>query len=885
MLVKSKLRKIISLSVVSSTTLISGSAILGVYSSSLNTNYNGGNNVSKDTSDTSTETFLDQQLSSLEIPSSYYSIDANQYYNSLNLSTLISDYSNSLRKETVANLINKIKEKNTTFSTSDLNKDILYFLKNIYNKLNGKVSLVIEKSDFSATDSTVSFEYLVKLTNNSSTTTSFNINNQSFYIPAGKSKTLEIKADNQNFYFGITKNYNNYYLNWNTNVTFKFDDQEYLFESFSFTNNDYSIAIQTSVNGITSSNSYKEISTQEAYFNNLSEDSLKTNIDSYLSSNLELSLSMLGYLTPIVADLNTNTNLNALLTKQSENIAKLVLKLLAIEETNANYNSYVKLFSDLLGSTDSLLTVIGNNNIAISNLIALLIDDPTISSDVIYTYIKNINGNLSDEQLVEQKESIKGLISFFVTSMGSSSTIDLNFVNKLIETVFNKSTTTLSLVSYLFTNSADDLINMLTTNESTKQTYQMYFKFVGLLVNDPTKLIFDQLLSSEGKQLLSDILNSMMGMNAVQGDNSNSLILSLVQQIVSPSNSNLNPSNLQTLLTDLVVPLLKFLSDGNNYTLNKTFNSISYNQEAKKVSYNYEIKFEFKNNFSFNINSVLNILPDSLKMGSTSVPKSILEYMLKQDNKAMQMTITSGDKIVFTFTGNNEQINLSPVSSNGSYIANFNIMYKLVMRFDMPGLFNSITSFYKTGTWHSIGNSIVNVLKDFLKYFLIRDYEFYGMISIKDSSTIISDYDPNVYFENNYFSWKQPESSFFTELKNNITSVDSNSYSLKLNNYNTWGQSSPKYETVTGSKPVISDEYQKTIQEKVMEYYSDITPIIKITPEVNSNMPIKFIGINLSSIQITLVKIQVWFPYSVIDKSDPSNLSFSNYFSVEINLS
>lgn len=885
MLIKNKLKKVISIGVISTTIFVSAFAVLGIYSSSLKTNYNFVvDNSSKEHVGSSKSAYLDSQISELETPSSYYSIDANQYYNSLNLSTLISNYSDELRSENVSNVVQTIKSSNQDFSTSNFYKDILYFFKNIYKKLNGKVSLIINKNEFSISGSSVSFDYIVEMVNTSNTNISFSIENNVFYIPFGKSKNLEIKTSNQGFYFGISKNYNNYYLNWNTDVTLTFDDKEYLLENFSFTKNDYSIAIQTYVKGISSSSNYQKISTTDSYFKNLTTDNLKTNIDSYLSSNLELSLNMLSYLTPIVSSINSNTTIYNLLSSQKDNLSKIILKLLGIEESNDNYDSYKNLFMDLLSSDDSLLTIVGNNGKSLANLIALLINDSSINSDVIYTYIKGINGNLSDKELEEQKSTIKGLISFFVTSMGTSSNIDLNFVNDLINMVFNKSTTTLSLISYIFNDKSDDLINMLTTNESTKLTYQMYFKLIALLVNDPSQLVLNELLSNDGKQLLSDIITSMMGSNTVQGDSSNSLILSLVQQIVSPSNGNLNSKNLSSLLSKLVVPLLSFLSNNDNYTLTKTFNSISYNQTKKTVSYNYSIQFEFKNNFSFNINSVLNVLPDTLKMGSTSIPTSMLEYMLKQNNTALQMTIGAGDKIIFTFNGDNEQINLSPTLNNGAYVANFNIMYHLVMRLDMPTLFNSITSFYKTGTWHSINNSIVKVLKDFLKYFLIRDYDFYGMISILDKNTTISNYDSNIYYKNNYFSWKQPESSFFSDLKNNITSEESNSYSLKLNNYNVLEQSKPIYETVTGSKPVINDSYLSTIETNIMDYNSDVAPIVKITPEVNSNMSVNFIGVNLSDIQITLVKVQVWFPYSVINTTDPNNLTFSNYFNVEINL-
>ncbi|MDE5949584.1 MAG: hypothetical protein K2G54_01785, partial [Malacoplasma sp.] len=546
-----------------------------------------------------------------------------------------------------------------------------------------------------------------------------------------------------------------------------------------------------------------------------------------------------------------------------------------IDQTNKDFNSYLKLFSDLIGSGKSLLEVIGNNNLALANLIALLINDSTISGEIIYTYINKINTSLTDEELLTQKNDMKGLISFFVNSQKTN--INVNFINRLIDNLFNRNTTTLSFLSYLFGYESKSLIDLFATTEESKSVYQLYFRFINLVVSNPSKLVITNLLSNEGRSIISDLLTLSMGFNVVQGDTTNSLILSIANQIISPNNTNLNPTNLINLLKDTIVPLLNFFSNKNNYLINQKFENFTF--KDNKVSYDYRILFEFKNSFTFNLNSMLEILPKTISLGNTSVPKEILNYVLKQDGVALKVTIGTGDKLDFLFTGNDEQIYLTPKISpvSGKYYLAYSVPYTMKMKLNMPTMFSSITSFYNISlpilgiASHPINDLIVNVLKQFLSDYLLRDYYFYGTIPVVDNSYVIGDYEQNTYYEGNYFKWVKPDDSFYNSLKNNISSINSNTYSLKYVKSNAIN-SQTVYEDLTGKLPVFINDFKDTIIKSVAQYQSNVEPIINVTPEVNSNIPVSFIGVQYGNISITLVKIQVWFPYSVVDISDP-NLS------------
>ncbi|MDE6429429.1 MAG: hypothetical protein K2K18_02875, partial [Malacoplasma sp.] len=480
------------------------------------------------------------------------------------------------------------------------------------------------------------------------------------------------------------------------------------------------------------------------------------------------------------------------------------------------------------------------------------------------------------------------LISFFVSSQKTN--INSNFINRLIDSLFNKNTTTLSFLSYLFGSESKALIDLFASTEESKSVYQLYFRFINLIVSNPSKLVINNLLSEEGRSIISDLLTLSMGFNVVQGDTSNSLILAIANQIISPNNANLNTSNLINLLKDTIIPLLNFLSNRNNYLITQKFENFAFKNE--KVSYDYKILFEFKNSFTFNINSLLEILPKTISLGGTSVPKEILNYVLKQNGVALQVTIGSGDKIDFSFSGNNEQIYLTPKISSisGKYYLAYSVPYTMKMKLNMPTMFSSITSFYDISlpilgiASHPINDLIVNVLKQFLSDYLLRDYYFYGIIPVIDKTSIIGDYEQDLYYENNYFKWIKPNDSFYSSLKKNISFTDSNTYSLKYNKTNAIN-SQVIYEDLTGKLPIFINNFENTVIDSVIQYQSNVKPIINVTPEVNSNIPVSFIGVQYGTISVTLVKIQVWFPYSVVDISDPNSLKFNNYFEVEINLS
>ncbi|MCF0217960.1 MAG: hypothetical protein HUJ42_02845 [Malacoplasma sp.] len=830
---------------------------------------------------------LDSTIKNLEIPASFNSLQANQYYQSLNISTLLSDYSTALKSESLANVISQIQSVNSNFKLSDLENDILYYLKNLYSQNNNFIGIQIKNHSFSISSSSISFDYQITLVNTSVATIAYTIDDKQFFISPNQTLNVEISANNQPFYFYVDLAFNDFYLDWNTNVSFKVANNSFVINNFSFTKNNYSIGIKTKLNGIKDSLSYQEISNNQDYYQNINESFLNQEIASYFQTNMDSSLNLIHFIAPIINGLKTNQTINYFLQSQQSNLSGLILELLQIDKSDTNYNGYLQLFQQLIANQLPLINIVSSNLDAISNLIAFFIKDTTITPDVIKTYIEKISPSLSDSQLKTQANDLKGLITYFIESSNLNN-VDLNFINGMVDTIFNRTYTTLDLLNYLFSDkNSNALVQMITTNEEQQNTFLVYFQFLNTFFKDPSQFTLSTLTSSQGVSALKNVIQILMGNSPVQERDKNSLLFVLVDQIFDVNNTNLNELNLANLISKLIGPLCDFLANQDNYKLSYQTKSFAFDKSTNKVSYQYLINFEFTNSFTIDFEPLLEILPNVLQIENTAIPKSVLSYILNQDNQMLSGTIGKGDNISFSFDATNSPIYLVPkLSNDGKYYASYAIEYHMNLKMNLNSFYNSITSFYKTSstsTSHIINDKIVAILIQFLQDYMLRDYDFYGMINLVDPSTIIDNYNQNTYYANNFFKWKKPDNAFYESLKANLTNIDNNQFSL-----NTTADTDSGVQTdskqVYGQKPEFINGFEKTLENNLFEYKSDFAPIIKITPTINSAIPISFIGVTLASINVISIQVQVWFPYGVVDLTNPDAISFNNYFQTVIML-
>ncbi|MDE5949752.1 MAG: hypothetical protein K2G54_02665 [Malacoplasma sp.] len=106
MIIRNKVKKLVSIGVVSSVLATSGGAVLSYYLTSLNTAYNS--NVSSAKNDFFDDSTIDQRITNLQIPTTFYEIDSNQYYKNLNLKSILSEYSSKLKNQSINNIIGMI---------------------------------------------------------------------------------------------------------------------------------------------------------------------------------------------------------------------------------------------------------------------------------------------------------------------------------------------------------------------------------------------------------------------------------------------------------------------------------------------------------------------------------------------------------------------------------------------------------------------------------------------------------------------------------------------------------------------------------------------------------------------------------------------------------
>ncbi|MDE5841900.1 MAG: hypothetical protein K2H11_02885, partial [Malacoplasma sp.] len=202
MIIRNKFKKLVSIGVVSSVLVTSGGAVLSYYLTSLNSVYNS--NISSAENSFLDNTTIDKRISDLQVPDTFYEIDSNQYYKNLDLKSVLSDFSNKIKNQSINNIIEMIKKTNSEFDVKNFDKDILLFLKNIYLNTNKKIGIKILKSDFAASNK-VSFDYEIELKNYSSTTVSFLFDSTNLFIPANETKTLKFFTNNSDYFFNVSR--------------------------------------------------------------------------------------------------------------------------------------------------------------------------------------------------------------------------------------------------------------------------------------------------------------------------------------------------------------------------------------------------------------------------------------------------------------------------------------------------------------------------------------------------------------------------------------------------------------------------------------------------------------------------------------------------------
>lgn len=876
MYMKKNLKKILTISLLSSVVGVVGIS-LGSYYAASNALINSSQQEDS-TTQPENDVYIEEVLKNIYKPTNFINITASKYYDQSSVFTSKTAYDNYLltSKDEMLKTINSL---DNTFDVNNFKLDIYSFLNSIHDNSNKNLSIYINESNFNydSLNDSLSFEFFITLKNQTSQTISFKLLNNSYYLIPKQEMKLKISSDSQKFNFKTSINLNNFYLGWCIDTIFEINDKQFIEKNFSFIDNNISSALRFKIDGLVNQENYLDLNNGENYFENVTSKNIKNEIHKEIYLNTNKYLYMIEDIASLSLIIQTNPTFKTLVDKGAQNILNILYSTLSI---GSEYNN---LLLTLLKSNEPILKYVSDNKTQLSNLIAYFVNDPTITGDVIESFIGKLDYSLSDEQLQKEAEQLKELLTFFASS--TSVTIDFDYINKIIDLVIKKDTTLISLIHEILIVKKDETINFINGFVSNKNIVNVIVEMLGIILdNNWNKKIIDSIIETQNVGLLTslfEIINTST--NYVQEHVEESLISNLAKQVISKDNKNFTTTNLTNLFKQVINKLLNYFKNPNNYQVDYNFKSFSLND--KKVSYSYNVGITFIGKVSFEISSLIEILPDTVSLNGTSLPKSLLKKMLTQDNSMLTIEIGVGDKINFLFEANEQEMILNPKKVSGIYYAGFKIPYKLTMRLNMPHMVNSISTFYKTGLFNITNNSIYEVLVQFLENFIIRDYVFVGNLTYIDETKKIENYNEDVYLPNNYFKWKKINKEFEQKIRDNIQLVESNQLNVNKKVSSLFGQEKLEPITLTGKKPVFKNqEIVDEIIAKTMEYKSDIKPIIYIDPTLNADIDIGFAGISLDKIKINLVKIEVYFPYKVLHVTEENNLEYKNTFTVELSL-
>lgn len=820
---------------------------------------------------------LDKKIQDVKKPTDFYRLDANVYFEKNNIKSSKSSYSDYLEKN-FNEVFSNISTVSNNVTIANFENDIYTFLKNVHIQTGNKlgIKLLTDFIQYNNNANLISFKIKAIFFNPTGQDIFFEINDFNFKLKAHEQTEVLFTANNQKIDFKLLQLHNNFFLGWKTNIAFNIFKKDYIFNDFSFTNN-YSFVFPFSIDGIDARNNYFDVKDDKSNYKNITAEFVKKEIEENIKNNTSEVFELMSYLNPLVKGIASNPTIKQFLQQYAQDILNLTYRLKIFP---SEFNDLLLLF---LYDEEPLIKIISDNKKEISNLIAYLINDNSIKAEAIETFFDNINYESSQEEIYKQIEGLKEFVKYFFEE-NPTIDIDIEFVYAILDKMADKQTSSLDLLNYILNEKKEDLVNLISNFGILKSTVRLILNMATILFsNDGNNRILNAICQEESRSFLFDLINSMISIvNPVQENRPSSLFYDLTLQIISPNNINLNPFNLQNLFYDVILKMVNYFSDPNNYQIFNKFKSFDFNNNF--VSYQYFSTLQFQSKISLSFETIIDILPPSIKVNDVSLPSKVLKNVLTQNGKVLEMQIFEGDQIDFQFYAKNEELIFDPIRMFNTHYVNFSLPYNMTMTINMPKMLNSITTFYHTGPFNVSNNAIFATLIQFLENLVVRDYEFKGHLTITDYSQKITNYSEDVIVNSNYFKWKKIDNLFTHKIKQNIELIDSNKVMVNQINQGFMGQEI-KQISLTGKKPIFKN--QNIIDEIIdhtFEYKSDIKPTIWIDPTVLTNLNIKFMGLDFGNLEINSLKIDVWFPYKVLDLTNPDKPKFSSHFTVEINL-
>ncbi len=647
---------------------------------------------------------------------------------------------------------------------------------------------------------------------------------RTFYSP----RTTELM---KKLYFG-------YYFP-NSSITYDNQTREignFKLNNYSLSLNKY-VEIQSNEVGYTD---IEEFATQKMM--NFTDQTLQSEIENTYEQYLSIIGTILDPLQKLLQDLiksnETPVPLLDFLKTNSENIGTILNEFYKLIDKNGNID-LTKPVSLILSNAKLSDLLVDENTKKL--IIAILTKYQPGIAGTIKPILDNINSNNVDQQL----EAIFDMINSIVGGENVNITqllTDLKTKGILVSIWDNKQFF-IDIINKTTNNQQDPIIQLISliTKASETNTTNNVFDFVLNII---------KIKNESNEYILKDILTKLIP---------NQTILTIIDQILF-DNPHLTKENFISFIDVFANPKASKAKNAEIVSLKTWFDSIiktkEFSKENEPIKFTY--KFQFGSDIYFNIDKLFKMLPNTISVGTTSIPVGLLAGALPD-----WISINNGDYIEVQQLFDNVEYDV--VNINGEYKLSWQSFAHTTVDINLP---NSLKTIYDSTL---IGGSTFVSLLNNIFYGIYNTSSYFKPYKSSLNEFVINNYNPKL--KNNEAIFKNtltPER--LTEISNAINAsiteeVVPGTEFVYANILFLGKQTVNKHKTTSNFDiyPLLKEYFNLNNYNSPFHVNIDVNKLIKGTSVATFQIP-----------EITIKNIAIQTPYNVYTDGG----EFKNYFSI-----
>lgn len=637
----------------------------------------------------------------------------------------------------------------------------------------------------------------------------------------------------------MKKLYFGYYF---PNSTITYDNQTKAIGDFKL--NNYSLSL----------NKYVEIQNNEVGYTDIEEFAIQKmmnftdeNLQTEIANTYDQYLSIIGtvldplqkLLQALIKSNETPVPLLEFLKTNAENIGIILNEFYKLIDKNGNID-LTKPISLILSNAKLSDLLVDENT---KKLIIAILNkyQPGIAA-TIKPILDNINSSNVDQQL----DAIFKMINTIIGGENANITQLLTDLKTkgILDSIWDNKQFFIDIINKTTNNQQDPIIQLISliTKASESNTSNNVFDFVLNLI---------KMKNESNEYILKDILTKLIP---------NQTILTIIDQILF-DNPQLTKENIISFIDVFANPKTSKDKNAEIVNLKTWFDSITktkeFLKENEKIKFKY--KFQFQTDIYFNIDKLFKVLPNTISVGTTSIPVGLLAGALPD-----WISINNGDYIEVQQVFDNVEYDV--VNINGQYRLSWQSFAHTTVDINLPNSLKTIYDSALIGT----GSTFVSLLNNIF-YGIYNTSSYFKPYKSSLNEFVIKNYNPKLKNNEAIFTNKlTPER--LTEISNAINAsiteeVVPGTEFVYANPWLLGKQTINKHKTTSNFDiySLLKEYFNLDNYNSPFHVNIDVNKIIKGTSVATIKIP-----------EITIKNIAIQTPYYVYtDDGD-----FKNYFSI-----